>query len=343
MASLRDIRKRIRTTKNTQQITKAMKMVAAAKLRKAQDAILAARPYAEMLDQIIVDLAHRSETMSHPLLKAREVKKVELVVLTSDRGLAGGFNSNVLRRASRFLFENGKNFEQIRVSTIGRKAYDFFRRREVTLGKDYAGFYARVNYRSAADLAHELSARFLSGEVDAVYLVYNEFVSAVTQRVSLTQLLPLQTVSDTNATAAAAPVTVDFKYEPSRQGVLDELVPKALTIKFFRALLESVASEHGARMSAMEDLLRVGREGVEPAGHPVVEARAHSDHQVAIVHRHVRLVHAVHADHAEEMRIARRQGAEPIKVKVQGASTRRTSSVKRVQASGPELISPPPP
>jgi len=259
MASLRDIRKRIRSVKNTRQITKAMKMVAAAKLRRAQDAIIAARPYANMLDELIRELAARSEGLAHPLLQPREAKKVELVVLTSDRGLAGGFNSNVIRRASRFLFENASRYQQIQLSTIGRKGFDFFKKQPgVTLRKDYAGTYSRVSYREAANLAQELSASVLKGDVDAVFLVYNEFVSAISQRVTLTQMLPLQSLAapepakDEKAAKAAASL-VDFKYEPDRQEVLDRLVPQALAIKIYRALLESVASEHGARMSAMEN------------------------------------------------------------------------------------------
>ncbi len=258
MASLRDIRKRIRSVKNTQQITKAMKMVAAAKLRKAQDAIIAARPYAQMLDQIIADLAARSESMTHPLLQAREKPKVcELVVLTSDRGLAGGFNSNVIRRASRFLFENEKAYERIQLSTIGKKGHDFFKKRAgVTVRKEYAGLYSRVGYRTAKEISEELSAAYLNGEVDAVFLVYNEFLSAISQRVSVVQLLPLQTLTQApqakqDEHKKAGPV--DFKYEPSQKDVLDRLVPQALTIKVYRALLESVAAEHGARMSAMEN------------------------------------------------------------------------------------------
>ncbi len=260
MASLRDIRKRIRSVKNTQQITKAMKMVAAAKLRRAQEAIIAARPYAQMLDQIIADLAARSEGLAHPLLATREAKRVELVVLTSDRGLAGGFNSNVIRRATRFLFENEKSLEKIQLSTIGRKGNEFFKRRSVELRRDYPGLYAKVTYRKAADVAEELAANYLAGRVDAVYLVYNEFVSAISQKVTLTQMLPLQTFGPAAPAAgagagAAAPAgaQVDFKYEPDQQAVLNRLVPQALAIKFYRALLESVASEHGARMSAMEN------------------------------------------------------------------------------------------
>ena len=255
MASLRDIRKRIRSVKNTQQITKAMKMVAAAKLRKAQDAIMAARPYAQMLDQIIADLAARSESVAHPLLTPVTSRKAEIIVLTSDRGLAGGFNSNVLRRAARFLYENEKNYDGIQVTTIGRKGNDFFRRRGISIRKDYPGLYARVNYRTASEIAQEMSAAYLNGSVGSVFLVYNEFVSAISQTVQVAQLLPLQTFGNkpAGAGAAAPPAQVDFKYEPSQQGVLDRLVPQALAIKVYRGLLESVASEHGARMSAMEN------------------------------------------------------------------------------------------
>jgi len=259
MASLRDIRKRIKSVKNTRQITKAMKMVAAAKLRRAQDAIIAARPYSNTLDELIRELAARAEGLAHPLLQPREAKKVELVVLTSDRGLAGGFNSNVIRRASRFLFENKGKYERIQLSTIGRKGNDFFKKQPgVTLRRDYAGMYSRVSYREAANLAQELSQSVLKGDVDAVFLVYNEFVSAISQRVALVQMLPLQSLAapepekDAQAAAKAASL-VDFKYEPDREEVLDRLVPQALAIKIYRALLESVAAEHGARMSAMEN------------------------------------------------------------------------------------------
>jgi F-type H+-transporting ATPase subunit gamma len=271
MASLRDIRKRIRSVKNTRQITKAMKMVAAAKLRKAQDAIIAARPYAQMLDQIISDLSARSadEEMAHPLLTARPIRRAEVVVLTSDRGLAGGFNSNVIRRANRYLYENS-GLEKIQMSTVGRKGFDFFRQRGQTIRKDFGGLYQRLNYLSAREVAQELTASFLNNEVDAVYVVYNEFVSAISQKVVLSQILPLQTLGGdltpgTEAKPAAAgalatqapktlgPTLVDFKYEPGRQEVLDKLVPQAVSIKLYRALLESVASEHGARMSAMEN------------------------------------------------------------------------------------------
>lgn len=260
MASLRDIRKRIRSVKNTRQITKAMKMVSAAKLRKAQDAIIAARPYAKMLDQIISELVARAggEELAHPLLSARPApRKVELLLLTSDRGLAGGFNSNIIRRASRYLYENSG--VQVEISTVGRKGNDFFRNRGQAMRKDFGHLYKSLNYLNASQVAQELSARFLSGEVDAVYVIYNEFLSAISQKVTVSQLLPLQTLTPETPAAAAAGETatptalVDFKYEPGRQQVLDRLVPQAVSIKLYRALLESVASEHGSRMSAMEN------------------------------------------------------------------------------------------
>ncbi|MBJ6763648.1 ATP synthase F1 subunit gamma [Myxococcaceae bacterium JPH2] len=254
MASLRDIRKRIRSVKNTRQITKAMKMVSAAKLRKAQDAILAARPYAQTLDQIISDLAARAadEGLAHPLLTPRPVRRVELVVLTSDRGLAGGFNSNITRRANRFLYENTA-LEKIQISTVGRKGNDFFRTRGLAIRKDFGGLYQRLSYRAAADVAEELVASYVNGEVDQVIVVFNEFISAINQKVTMMQLLPLQTFGPQVPAEAQGPSLVDFKYEPDRQAVLDRLVPQAVNIKLYRALLESVASEHGARMSAMEN------------------------------------------------------------------------------------------
>jgi F-type H+-transporting ATPase subunit gamma len=234
--------------------------VSAAKLRNAQDAIIAARPYATMLDQIIADLAARSadQEMAHPLLTARPVRRAEVVLLTSDRGLAGGFNSNVIRRANRFLYENS-GLERIQFSTVGRKGHDFFRQRGQTIRKDFGGLYQRLSYVSAKAVAEELTASFLNNEVDAVYIIYNEFLSAISQKIVVSQMLPLQTfgpaapAAGAGASAPTGPALVDFKYEPSRQEVLDRLVPQAVSIKLYRALLESVASEHGARMSAMEN------------------------------------------------------------------------------------------
>ncbi len=201
MASLRDIRNRIRSVKNTQQITKAMKMVAAAKLRRAQEAILAARPYADQLDQVLGNLAARGESLEHPLLTPRPVKKVELVVMTADRGLAGGFNSNAIRRAQRFITEN-EGVHEIALSTIGRKGNDHFRKRSIALRRDYPGVFTKLNYGTARDIANELADNFITGKVDEVWLLYNEFVSAISQRIALTQMLPILPRAGARAPAA---------------------------------------------------------------------------------------------------------------------------------------------
>jgi len=247
--SLRDIRRRIGSVKSTQQITKAMKMVAAAKLRRAQEAVTRARPYASLLEQALTRVASRSaaeEGAAHPLLASRPVKRVELVVITSDRGLAGGFNSNIVRRAQRFLVETADNHDEVAVSTIGRKGRDSLRARKVAMRKDYAGVHGKLSFARAHEIAGELSERFLSGEVDAVFLLFNGFKSAIAQVVTLKQLLPVETGP------AEATASVDFLYEPGRTDLLADLVPRHLDVQVWRALLDSAASEHGARMTAME-------------------------------------------------------------------------------------------
>lgn len=247
MASLRDIRTRIRSVKNTQQITKAMKLIAATRLRKAQDAILAARPYADAIDSVLGSLAARGPAIEHPLLAKRPLKRVELVVITADRGLCGGFNSNIIRRAQRFITEN-EDQHPIALSTVGRKGHDFFRKREVKLRHDYAGTFQKLEYGKARTIATELSEFFLKGEVDAVYLLYNEFVSAISQRPTLATLLPIQPVDGKPGEAGG-----DYEYEPSREEVFDALLPRYLATKVYRALLESQAAFYGAQMTAMEN------------------------------------------------------------------------------------------
>jgi F-type H+-transporting ATPase subunit gamma len=253
MASLRDIRKRIRSVKSTQKITKAMKMVSAAKLRRAQNAIVAARPYARALDQMIADLVSRSEGISHPLLTSRPVRRVEILAITSDRGLAGGFNANVIRRVARFAYERDRS-TSLRLTNVGRKGLEAFRRRHLEIRKDHAGLYNRLSYETARALAEELTTEFLEDRVDQVLIAYNEFVSAITQRVVLTSLIPFERPAPAEGhPAGGLRSLIDFEYEPSKQAVLDKLVPQAVAIRVYRALLESVASEHGARMSAMEN------------------------------------------------------------------------------------------
>jgi len=256
--SLRDIRNRIGSVKSTRQITKAMKMVAAARLRRAQDAILKTRPYAMLLDQTLARVAARAaaeEAAAHPLLAPRVQRQAEVVVITSDRGLAGGFNSNIARRTQRFLTENGDRFEGLQLATIGKKGRDFFRARKLSVRKDFTGIHADLRYEKAEAIAEEYTARYLAGDVDAVFLAYNEFKSAISQKPVVVQLLPIET-----APVAEASAGIDFKYEPSREALLRELLPRQIATQVWRALLESAASEHGARMSAMESATKNAEE-----------------------------------------------------------------------------------
>ncbi|HEX2567935.1 MAG TPA: ATP synthase F1 subunit gamma [Polyangia bacterium] len=252
MPSLKVIRKRIASVKNTKKITAAMKLVAAARLRRAQDAILAARPYAERLGEVISDIAARSGA-AHPLLQQREEsKKIALVVITSDRGLCGGFNSNLIRRTERFLVDNQDKFEEASLYLVGRKGRDYFRRRKLKMVRDWSAVQGGdAALALAREIVPAVTESFLAGEYDTVYLVYNEFKSAITQRAAVEQLLPVR----------VAPVDEsyglnDFKYEPSREELLTHLMPLHLEVQVYRAVLESIASEFGARMSAMDSATR---------------------------------------------------------------------------------------
>jgi len=259
MASLRDIRKRIKSVKSSEKITKAMKMVAASKLRRAQDAVRKTRPYAEKLDQTIANLASRMKGKSevpHPLLAHESGKKrVEIIALTSDRGLCGAFNSNVIRKAQRLCFDMKHEYEEIRVSTIGRKAYDALRRDSIKIRTNYTGIIEKPNYLNAAQIAHEMCESFVRDDVDAVFLVYNEFGSAISQKVVVKQLLPIEPAASVENSHA-----VDFIYEPNQDELLDQLLERHFAMKLYQAFLESLASEHGARMTAMENASRNAKE-----------------------------------------------------------------------------------
>jgi len=300
MATVRDLRKRLRATKNTQKITKAMKMVSASKLKRAQDAIIRARPYALRMQEVLEHVLAHADLKDHPLLTGRVAKRAEVLVLSSDRGLAGSFNSNIIRTAERFIVENQSKFEDVRVSTIGKKARDHFRRRGRPSLADYEGVTAKPNFERADEIGHELAARFMSGQVDVVYLVYNEFKSAISQRAVVTQLLPLTPIGDwadkpvvrvgemgsyskdqrgtaggtgetvVEAVKEWAPEVLELEtegyehiFEPSREGVLDALLPLHLGVQVWRAILESTAAEHGARMAAMDAASRNAKSMIE--------------------------------------------------------------------------------
>jgi F-type H+-transporting ATPase subunit gamma len=249
MANLRAIRKRIGSVKSTQQITKAMKMVSAAKLKRAQDAIVAARPYARKMQEVVQAVAGRAGKDAHPLLSSRETKRVALLVITSDRGLCGGFNSNLLRAANRFLQETRENVGEVALYVVGRKARDFFRRRHVPMRKEYVNILGALSYAHAEQLAHDLVDGFLAEEFDEVVIAFNEFRSAISQAVRIEKLFP---VAFERAEEEGPEMDIDYLYEPSREEILAALLPKYVEAQIFRMLLESVAGEHGARMTAMD-------------------------------------------------------------------------------------------
>jgi F-type H+-transporting ATPase subunit gamma len=260
MPSLKDIKKRIGSVKNTQQITKAMKMVAAAKLRRAQEAAVAARPYAEKLQSVLSNLAAREEADAHPLLSQRGTERALVVLMTADRGLCGGFNSNVSKEAERFIRANEQGFDEIDLMIIGRKGRDFLKSR---LGdkivKVYENITTDATYKTAQLIGQEVVDAYSEEKYDAVYVLYNAFQSAIVQNVTLEQVLPIQP----KETDAAADDTIDYIYEPDKSGVLSEILPKMVEVQFFRGLLESNASEQGARMSAMDSASRNAAEMID--------------------------------------------------------------------------------
>jgi F-type H+-transporting ATPase subunit gamma len=260
-ASLRDIRKRIASVRSTRQITKAMKMVAAAKLRRAQENILANRPYAAKMLEVLRSLAARTSPDAHPLLYRRDPKRIELVVLTSDRGLCGAFNMNLIQRAERFLAEEKAGAESLSLSFIGRKGRDYFRKKKVTIRQEYVNLYGKVDYALASRIGQDLVQSYVEERVDAIYLLYSEFKSAIQQRVVLEKILPLAADllkeagkgKETPPAGAGVAASVDYIYEPSEVEILGKILPMYVEVQVYRALLESVASEFGALMTAMEN------------------------------------------------------------------------------------------
>jgi F-type H+-transporting ATPase subunit gamma len=246
MPSTIDIRRRIRSVKNTQQITKAMKMVAAAKLRRAQERMFAARPYAGGLRQVLASVATRVDISAHPLLQSREPERnIVVVVVTSDRGLCGAFNANVIRAAQNFIREH--HFEGAELVTIGRKAGDFFRRRPIPIRRNVFVSQA-LSIEVAREIADSLIKDFVDEKIDGVYVVYNEFKSLIAQHVRVERLLPIAREFEADPNRPA----IDYLYEPGPEQILSDLLPKHIEFQLYRVLLESAAAEQGARMTAME-------------------------------------------------------------------------------------------
>jgi F-type H+-transporting ATPase subunit gamma len=266
MPSLLDLRRRIRAVKSTQQITKAMKMISASKLRRAQDRVVGARPFAMQMQRVLNSLATRVDPSSHPLLAEREESpdaKVLLIVITADKGLCGGFNTNIIKAASSFINNAGR---PVSLGLVGRKGRDFFKRRGFEVRVEEIGIFQRVKYADAKRIAEAAIEEFTSGRVSKVFIVYNEFKSVMQQRVTTEQLLPIPKLGTgskeqdpayargAGPTGPAAPVAgdVDYIYEPGPAEILGDLLPKHIEIQVYRALLESAAAEHAARMTAMD-------------------------------------------------------------------------------------------
>ncbi|HKS10633.1 MAG TPA: ATP synthase F1 subunit gamma [Pyrinomonadaceae bacterium] len=256
MPNLLDIRRRIKSVKNTQQITKAMKMVSAAKLRRAQDRVVTARPFADKMGEVLGELAKRTdEDFHHPLLDLRGDERYLLVLITADKGLCGAFNTNLTKAAQQFMRQNAD--KQIELLAIGRKGRDFFRSRKAVIAGEYIGLTGkgRVEFSEALEVARSIIKLYTDDTgIDKVFIIYNEFKSVLSQRVVLDQLLPVSRAKEPEPeTKSQQPVTlVDYIYEQPPEEIFSRLLPRLVETQIFRALLESVASEHGARMTAMD-------------------------------------------------------------------------------------------
>jgi F-type H+-transporting ATPase subunit gamma len=251
MPSLKAVRTRIASVKSTQKITRAMKLVSAAKLRRAQDAIVAARPYAQALAEAVAEVAARAGDDAHPMLQQREGRRLAVIILTSDRGLCGGFNANICRTTQRFVDEKvkSKSADEVQLDVVGRKGRDYFRRRRVKIAHEFSGVAGETALDRARELALTVSSDFIDGRVDGIFLVYNEFKSAMSQRVVTERLLPIIPPGAADGDLART----DFLYEPGKKELLNMLLPLYVQSQIYRAFLESIASEFGARMTSMDN------------------------------------------------------------------------------------------
>jgi len=252
MASLLDMRRRIKSVKNTQQITKAMKMVAAAKLKRAQDRVIAARPFATKMSEVLTGMSAKvADELSHPLLDPRGDEKYLIVLVSADKGLAGAFNANVIKATQAFLNENGgKSTELV---AVGRKGRDFFKRRTIEITDEYIGLTGsgQVNHQDALDIARRIIKRFTDDEnIDKVFLVYTEFKTVLSQKPVIEQILPVPRVEESETTTSGA--QAEYIYDQPAAEIFGKLLPKQIETQLYKAMLESVASEQGSRMTAMD-------------------------------------------------------------------------------------------
>jgi F-type H+-transporting ATPase subunit gamma len=245
VANVLDIRRRIRSVRNTQQLTRAMKMVAAARLRRAQERVLNARPYANQMLALLGSLAARTEQRAHPLLAERPVEKILLVLVTADRGLCGAFNANLIRAAESYL--EAHRDRKVSLLAVGRKGRDFFRRHHIEILADYTNLFSRLEFTHAQAIAQQVIDLYTRQAVDAVDFIYNESKTVLTQRLTIERYLPIKTVQP-----AAGETLIDYIYEEPAEEIFNALLPRYVEIEVYRALLESAASEFAARMTAMD-------------------------------------------------------------------------------------------
>jgi F-type H+-transporting ATPase subunit gamma len=258
MPSLIDIRRRIKSVKNTQQITKAMKMVAAARVRKTQEAILNARPYADKMLEVMNSLAARVDRSSHPLLELHDNDEhVEILVITADRGLCGSFNTNAIKTTLNFMDERRQH--DIGLNLVGKKGRDFFRRQQFHIIDEYIELFPHVAYEQARTIGQDIIAGYQAAKLDKVYVIYNKFVSMLSQQPVVEQLLPIKEIhfeEENRFDANGIPLDADYIYEPTSSEILKELLPRHVNVQIYRALLESAAAENAARMNAMDNATR---------------------------------------------------------------------------------------
>jgi len=264
VATLREIQRRVVGVKNTQKITKAMKMVAAAKLRRAQGALVSTRPYARKMNELLRHLVTKIDLSIHPLLKEREVKRVLLVVVSGDRGMCGAFNGNVIKAAIDHINSQYQHLlkepDGVRIVTVGKKSTDFFSKKNYNIYSKYTGIFGNLQFSNAQTIIQRVVDQYLKGEYDKVEVVYNEFKSVIQQRIVVEQVLPIPPEQIQEAGDSRSLAQVDYIYEPSISDMINVLLPKHLVFQLWRILLESSTSEEGARMTAMNNATENAKE-----------------------------------------------------------------------------------
>lgn len=285
MATLRDIRARIKGVQNTQQITKAMKMVAAAKLRRAQDRVINARPYARGISEMLSHLLSEEDIKLNPFLVQREVRNTALVVITADRGLCGAFNTNIIKEAVKQFDDLSNDSSSVHIFCIGRKSSEFFAQRNYNLAAKRSGIFSDLKFEEAVAVSNELSSAFLNGMYDKVLLIYNEFKSIIQQKIIVEQFLPFPLSADNGQTK-----NINYIFEPDRQFIFEYLLPKHLCAQIWRALLESNAAELAARMTAMDNATTNAKELIR-----TLQLKYNKERQAAITKEILEIVSGANA------------------------------------------------